>query len=35
MKTENPFDKKLEISGNKTPAEVRAAAIFVTDTLDS
>jgi hypothetical protein len=34
MKTDNPFDKKLEIWGDRVPADVSEAAVFVTDTLD-
>src|SRR5260221_35716 len=34
MKNDNPFDKKLEIGGDRMPAAVRDAAVFVTDTLE-
>ena len=34
MKADNPFDKKLEVWGARTPAAVRDAAVFVTDTLE-
>jgi hypothetical protein len=34
MKAENPLDKKLEVWADRTPEDVREAAIFVTDTLD-
>lgn len=32
MKTDNPFDKKLEIRAARTPAAVHDAAVSVTDT---
>jgi hypothetical protein len=34
MKIDNPFDKKLEIWGNRIPGEMHDAAVYVTDTLD-
>ena len=34
MNTDNPFDKKLEVWGARTPDGVRDAAVFVTDTLE-
>ncbi|HEY1755617.1 MAG TPA: hypothetical protein VGG72_09500 [Bryobacteraceae bacterium] len=34
MKTDNPFDRKIEIWKNRIPTELSGAAIFVTDTLD-
>ncbi len=34
MKDDNRFDKKLDIWGNRTPAGVRDAAVFVTDSLE-
>jgi len=34
MKTENPFDKKLDIWGSRVSEDLRAAATFVTDTLE-
>ncbi len=34
MKTDNPFDKKLDVWGARAPADVRDAAVFVTDTLE-
>jgi hypothetical protein len=34
MKTDNPFDKKLEIWVTRTPAGVHDAAVFVTETLE-
>ena len=34
MKTDNPFDKKIEIGKGRIPHKVEGAAIFVTDTLD-
>lgn len=34
MENDNPFDKKLNVWGNNVPADVRDAAVFVTDTLD-
>jgi len=33
MKTENPFDKHLAVNKGM-PEDLRAAAVFVTDTLD-
>ena len=34
MKTDNPFDRKLEVWGSHMPSDVCDAAVFVTDTLD-
>lgn len=34
MKVDNQFDKKLKDQKETIPADVRDAAIFVTDTLD-
>lgn len=34
MKTDNPFDKKLELWGDRVPSSTRDAAVYVTDTLD-
>jgi hypothetical protein len=34
VKTDNPFDKKLEIWGSNVPTSMREAAVYVTDTLD-
>lgn len=34
MKTDNPFDKKIDAEGKRIPADVRDASIFVVDTLD-
>ena len=34
MNIDNPFDKKLEILGNKIPGSLRDTAVHVTDTLD-
>jgi hypothetical protein len=34
MKADNPFDKKLDIWGDRISEDVRTAATFVTDTLE-
>ncbi len=34
MKTDNPFDKKIEIWENRIPDSMLNAAVYVTDTLD-
>ncbi len=34
MKTDNPFDKKLEIQKGSIPSSMLDAAVYVTDTLD-
>lgn len=34
MKTDNPFDKKLDVWGDRVPDDVRTAATFVNDTLE-
>ena len=34
MKTDNPFDKRLDIWGDRVPTDVRTASTFVNDTLE-
>ena len=34
MKSDNPFDRRLEAQKNVIPTAVRDSAVFVTDTLD-
>lgn len=34
MKADNPFDKKLDVWGDRVPEDVRTASTFVNDTLE-
>ena len=34
VKVDNPFDRKLELLGQNSPAGVNDAAIYVSDTLE-